>query len=147
MEQQIKTNEDNISTKGFFLLIGSVIAGAIALGAIVHWKTLEEAFVYKEDNRIHATKDLLFKTECKEPREKQELLVHDLEEREGIAALRMTEAYQNGWKDHPTYKSGAKIIQGEAYVKQRCDAAIKTVSTLKRNDSTEYVLTHFFGGR
>ena len=71
----------------------------------------------------------------------------DLVEVEGVAALRMTEAYQNGWKGHPAYSSGEKIVKGEAYVKQKCDEAVKHASELKRADSTHYVITHFFGGR
>jgi hypothetical protein len=147
MNQTTFENNEKVSTRGFFFLIGSVVAGAIAFAGMLHARHLEEVFIYKEDNRIQTAKDLIFKNECKEPREKQEHLVQDLEEREGIAALRMAEAYQNGWKGHPAYSSGEKIVKGEAYVKQRCEEAVKHASELKRADSTHYVITHFFGGR
>lgn len=147
MHQQTSDNNESISKKGFFFLIGTVAAGALAFGGILHAKNLQEIFIYKENNRIETLKDQIFQKECKDPREKQERLVKDLVEVEGVAALRMTEAYQNGWKGHPAYSSGEKIVKGEAYVKQKCDEAVKHASELKRADSTHYVITHFFGGR
>lgn len=147
MNEQIHEQEDGISKKGFFIMVGSVLVGVLAFGSMIHVKTLQESFVYKENNRIETLKDQIFQTECKGPREKQERLVKDLEAREGAASLRMTEAYQNGWKGHPMYDSGAKIIQGETYVQKVCDEAIKHVSEIKQADSTEYVITHFFGGK
>jgi hypothetical protein len=147
MNQRTSDNSESISTKGFFFLIGTVVIGALAFGGLIHTKNLQEVFVYKENNRIETLKDQIFQTECKDPREKQERLVKDLVEVEGIAALRITEAYQNGWKGHPAYSNGEKIVKGEAYVKQKCDEAVKHASELKRADSTHYVITHFFGGR
>jgi len=147
MNQQPIENNEGISSKAFFLLIGSVVAGALAFSGILHAKNLEEHFIYKENNRIETLKNQIFQTECRDPRDKQERLVKELEASEGMSSLRMTEAYTNGWKEHREYASGGKIVTGEAYVQKACDEAIKHVSTIKQADSTEYVLTHFFGGK
>ena len=69
MHQQTYDNNESISKKGFFFLIGTVAAGALAFGGILHAKNLQEIFIYKENNRIETLKYQIFQKECKDPRE------------------------------------------------------------------------------
>lgn len=145
------TQEQNINdgsgTKIFFMLLGTVVAGALAFGGIVRANNLEELFVYKEENRLFAAKEAIFKAECQEPRREQERLAAHLQEQYGAAPLRMKEIYQDGSKAHELYKAGEKIALGEKYVEQKCAEALKHAGELKRGNSREFVMANFFGGK
>ena len=143
------TQEQNINdgsgTKIFFMLLGTVVAGALAFGGIVRANNLEEIFIYKEENRLLAAKEAIFKSECQTPRRQQESVTAQLEEQTGTAAMRMKTTYLDGAKGHPLYEAGQKIVEGEKYVEKKCEAAIQNVSGLKRGSSTDFVIANFFG--
>lgn len=140
-------NNEGSSSKVFFTLVGSVVLGVFAFAGILHAKNLEEIFIYKEDNRLFAAKESIYQAECQEPRRKQERLTSQLEEQSGVAALRMKGIYQDGSKGHELYSYGQKIVEGEKYVEEKCEAAIKQVANLQRGSSTEFVIANFFGSR
>lgn len=131
--------------KVFFSLLGSVVLGGLAFAGILHAKNLEEIYIYTEDNRLSAAKDAIFKTECQEPRREQENLASKIEEQTGAAALRMKGIYEDGSKAHELYSSVEKIVQGEKYVEQKCQDALKHAGELKRGSSREFVVSNFFG--
>lgn len=133
------------NSKVFFTLVGTVIFGVFSLAGIIHAKNLEEVFIYKEDNRLSAARESIYKTECQEPRRQQERLTAQLEEKTGVAALRMKSYFEDGSKGNELYSYGQKIVEGEKYVGEKCEAAIKQVANLKRGSSTEFVITNFFG--
>lgn len=141
------SNDSGNGHKIFFGLIATVVAGALAFAGILHAKSLEELFIYKEENRLYAAKESIFKAECQEPRREQERLAAQLQEQTGAAPLRMKEIYQDGSKAHELYKAGEKIALGEKYVEQKCAEALKHAGELKRGNPRDFVIANFFGGK
>lgn len=141
---QNSNNEGN-NGKVFFALLGTVVLGALAFTGILRANNLEEIFIVKEENRLFAAKDAIYKTECQEPRREQERLSSQIEEQAGAAAFRMKTIYQDGLKAHELYSPGEKIVEGEKYVEQKCQEALKRAGELKRGSSREFVIANFFG--
>lgn len=141
-----QTNEVS-SSKVFFSLVGTVVLGVFAFAGILHANNLEQIYIYKEDHRLSAAKDALFKNECQAPRREQERLTAKIEEQTGAAAFRMKTIYLDGSKAHELYSAGEKIVQGEKYVEQKCQDALKHAGELKRGSSTDFIVANFFGSR